>query len=413
MFQIKNNDEIGAYFAHLVETNYRQPMRQFGIACLELQNKPINESTVQNMANRLSKIKGGEKGIQLSDLPIFTHLLGVTCEELLSAGEYVVPQADYMTVRQFAASHDKKEWKRFVEREDKPFLNCDEFGKNAIEYALEAGNFDLLKYLMDQGYIWFVDSDSQNYHDNFGMGTDIQRRDISAIDHAYTLENMAKDSDRLRRQMICLALDHRDFDMLNTLKAREIPSFYDLSTPVGCDAKLDSFRDETMIQRIADAEDKVIDYFSQEFTVAERYRPERVNTYIFPYIGNVADLLIEHNHPCAEAVLTRCAEHNRKFLEQLEAAIAQSAEQVAAQYDDDRYRGIKPSEEELFQQGLNELYLFRKEQIVSFTSGKPVKGAITNLVAIHAACSSFRLEPLVNDINESYHRVMDLTEQHR
>lgn len=38
------------------------------------------------MANRLSQMLNGNKGIQIYDLPVFTELLGISCEELLSAG---------------------------------------------------------------------------------------------------------------------------------------------------------------------------------------------------------------------------------------------------------------------------------------------------------------------------------------
>lgn len=408
MFSLKNNDEIGAYFAKLVEEKYKKPMRQFGKACLELQGEPTDKTALDKMANRLSQIKEGKKAIQLTDLPVFTHLLGVTCEELLSAGDYIVPAADYMTVRQFAASHDPSAWETFVQREDKPFLNCDEFGRNAIEYALEFRNYDLLKYLMDQEYIWFVDLDPKKYLMNFGAGTSIKRRDPGSLDDLqYRISDVSKDSDRLRRQMICLALEHKDFKMLATLKAREIPTLYMMTAPGVNNAELDTFWDEEMIQRIADAEDDVIEYFSQEFTIQELYGTKRNNTYIFPYIGNVAELLVEHNHPCAEAVLKRCAEHNHRFLQHLEEIIDNLVKENIRRYEPECLRKSRPSDEVIYQQSLGAIFFFRKEEIVTSWCSLSREGDVTNLISIDCESKNFRLAPLIDDINESYNKIME------
>lgn len=407
MFSLKNNDEIGAYFAKLVEQKFQKPMRQFGKACLELQGEPTDKTALDKMANRLTQIKEGKKAIQLTDLPVFTHLLGVTCEELLSAGDYIVPAADYMTVRQFAASHDFSAWEVFVQREDKPFLNCDEFGRNAIDYALEFKNYDLLKYLMAQGYIWFVDLDPKKYLMNFGAGTSIKRRDPGSLDTLqYQISDVAKDSDRLRRKMICLALEHKDFKMLTTLKAREIPTLYMMTAPGVNDAGLDTFRDEEMIQRIADAEDDVIDYFSQEFTIQELYGTKRNNTYIFPYIGSVAELLVAHNHPCAEAVLKRCTEHNHKFLQHLEKSINDIMQQKERMYEPEWMQDCRPSEDELYQQSLADIFFYRSGKFFASWGSLSHESDVSNLITIDCESKNFRLAPLIDDINESYNKIM-------
>ena len=78
MFKVKDNKEIGAYFARLVEEKYQKPMRQFGKDCLELQNKPTDETALNDTANKLSQIKQGTKGIQLADLPVYTHICWVS-----------------------------------------------------------------------------------------------------------------------------------------------------------------------------------------------------------------------------------------------------------------------------------------------------------------------------------------------
>lgn len=415
MFTVKSKEEIGAYFGQLIDHKFSKSTRQFGRAYLKLLNPDPryepDDVELQNMSTKLSQIRNGRKGITVQDLPVYTHLLGVTCEELLSAGEYVVPAADFMTVRQFAASHDPSEWEVFVNREDKPFLNCDEFGKNAIEYALEFKNYDLLKYLMEQDYIWFVDLDPEKYMLNFGAGTSIKRRDLGQIDTlTYDLCDLSKDSDRLRRQMICLALEHKDFEMLTTLKAREIPTLYGLSAPGTNDAHLDTFWDDDMIRQIADADDEVIDYFSQEFSIPERYQPERSHTYMFPYIGSVATLLIEQEHPCAEAILKRCADHNRRFLQNLKQTIDRIKQQKTDLYEAEWMKDRRPSDEELYRQSLNEIFFFRKDEIVTSWCSLSHEGNVTNLISISCESKSFRLAPLIDNINASYDQIMEYEE---
>lgn len=414
MFHLKSNAEIGAYFANLVKKSNFKSMRQFGKAYLQTLGKPTNNESLQNMSDKLAQIKNGKNSIQLSDLPVFTHLLGVTCEQLLSAGEYCVPAADYMTIRQFAATHDPADWETFVQREDKPFLNLDEFGKNAIEYALEFKNYDLLKYLMDQGYIWFIGPDSKEYYKNFSAGTSIKRRDPRTLDVLpYDLHALHQDTDRLRRQMICLALDRKDFEMLGRLKAREIPTLYGLPVPNIADADLDIFYDEDLIHRIADADDCVIDYFSQEFTIPERHHPERINTYIFPYISDVLKILLERNHPCAEAVLKRCAEHNKKFLDHLETVITKIVAHNTQMYEETWSYDRNASQEDIYQYSLRNLYFFRCNDIVTSWSALDHDGGVTNLVFIDNETDNFRLAPLINDINTSYNKVMEIQKHSR
>ena len=87
-----DNQEIGAYISGLIEREFKSA-RQFCIAYL--QTSGINEPTgeeIQKMANRLSQMKKGTKGIQIYDLPIFSELLHVSFEQILSAGKCGEPK---------------------------------------------------------------------------------------------------------------------------------------------------------------------------------------------------------------------------------------------------------------------------------------------------------------------------------
>ena len=412
MFQVKSNAEIGDYLDRLVTNSAYGSMRQFGRACLKLMNpNPEYEPGVEELKNRSTKmweIKTGRKGITMDDLPIFTHLLGVTCEELLSAGEYIVPSADHMTLRQFAASREKSVWDTFVKREDKVLLNCDEFGKTVVEYALESKNYELLKYLMEQGIIWFVGPDSKEYVTTFYGGACIGQSDPTRNSLTYEMRDPLpeKNSDRLRRQMIRLAIEHKDLKMLEELKAREIPTMYLLTTPGVIVPRRDQFQDDEMIRLIADSDDSIINYFSEEFAVQQRYPSPRMNTYMFPYIGRVAELMIQQEHPLAGTVVERCAEHNRKFLQQIKDTINKDITNNAAWYQDVYKKGRRLCNQELYQRGVEEMKFMAKEEFFNFWNVNLKEGGVTNLVSINCKSEDLRISSQIFLINDAYDEIM-------
>ena len=178
MFKLADNKEIGKYLLKHIDKRFKSH-RQFCRQYIETDTgEPADREHIAKMSNRLSQILKGEKGIQLYDLPLFCQLLEVSCEDILSAGRVCVPASARLTNYAAAFSKDEREWETYVNREDSPILNADEFGKTFIDYALEAGNYKLLKYLLDEGYIWFVGPDDKNhftYFTGFGAGTSIEK----------------------------------------------------------------------------------------------------------------------------------------------------------------------------------------------------------------------------------------------
>ena len=82
------NEQIGTYLKSLIDKQYTSA-RQFGIDCLKLEGHSVENDDIARMSNRLTQITKGNKSIQLDDLPVFSKLLGVSYEEILSAGKYI------------------------------------------------------------------------------------------------------------------------------------------------------------------------------------------------------------------------------------------------------------------------------------------------------------------------------------
>ena len=163
MFELASNSEIGIYLEHLIKKKYQETgdikyknVRQFCKACLEAEGIEPTEDELRKKTGHMSGMKNEEKPIRLTDLPIFTRLLNVSCEEILSAGETKTATANHLTNYQIASSHDKNLWEFSINSEDSIFLNPDEYDKTILDYAFEFKNYGLLKYLVDKKYIWFV-----------------------------------------------------------------------------------------------------------------------------------------------------------------------------------------------------------------------------------------------------------------
>lgn len=80
-----NNEKIGKHLGNLIKNSEHKNDRQFCIAYLTLRDGEANPDDIQKMQNRICQIKNGKKGVQIEDLPIFSDLLGVSIEDILSA----------------------------------------------------------------------------------------------------------------------------------------------------------------------------------------------------------------------------------------------------------------------------------------------------------------------------------------
>ena len=266
-----------------------------------------DETKFTNLKNRISSIVNGKKDIQLYDFPVFTKLLDVSCEEILSAGETKTATANHLTNYQIASSHDKNLWDYCIYSEDSIFLNPDEYDKTILDYAFEFKNYEFLKYLVDNEYIWLVE---QNPGERCGMsfygGTSIKRRPLG---NSKTMEAQLTGDDSLRRKMIVLAIGNNDIDMLNEFRAREIPLMYYRLRETEFN-KLSMYYDEDLIEAASRADKSVLDYFSEVITITPTLEKAPFQC-MYPFLGEMIEKLIEQKNPYADTLLRRCIVHNK------------------------------------------------------------------------------------------------------
>lgn len=462
MFKLTDNEKIGKYLSKLI-TEKCQNQRQFSKKYIETIGGDVeDERQIANMSNRISQIVNGKKALQLSDLPIFTKLLGISCEELLSAGECFRPSGAHLTNYDVAFSEDEDLWEQYALSEDKIILNADEYGKTIIDYALEFKNIKLLKYFMARGYIWFVGEVNSSktrwlsYGPFFGGGTSITPRPNSAYNeirwHFYPPDEDAekpgkwgcampfeKDklqytlagSDDLRRKLITLAVEYNEVELIRQLCAREVPVLYELnefpySFPRHDGTDIDSYYDETMVMQIAGASQEILDYFLELFQITDRFG--RSDQFLFPYMTNLLNFLIRNKNPYAEKMLKCSIEHNRCAYKQLKQLTDTAVENYIKYRTEHYYMRDYPSEEELkrYRQYENSCVSSAKENfkrdiyfhgqnkiILSFQdsgSGDNKSAMVTTVVHTTEHSGDSRIDSLIEELNDSYQQICNMKE---
>ena len=393
MFKVeKNNEKIGKYLNDLINQKYKSRRAFCEDYIITSGEEPTNEK-LTNMSNRLMQIVKGTKAIQTYDIPYFTKLLNISCEQLLSAGEYSVPLVNRVTNYSIATSKDPKEWEEYINRSDKLILNSDEYCKTVLDYALDFKNYEFIKYLMDNKYIWFDSRKDQDYYETFGAGTSIESRDISSIDCG--LPRKLREEDELRLNLIALATDKNDIEMLHNLRARENPQLY--YTIRYRSKELSDFNkhyNEKMVEHIASAKDKVLDYFTDSFDISENVKDssknEIIHTFMFPYISQLLDKLIEKKSTFAESALKKAIEHNNNTFQKLHKNIL-----TAKQNDIINFNFSDNGD-------IVDFYVF-------FSAEKRYERIITNVPHVTKNPSSGTLSGLVLQLNQSYENIKMLT----
>lgn len=406
-YQIDNR-KIGAYISGLIEREF-ESARQFCRVYLQTRdgNEPTREA-IQNMANRLSQIKKGTKAIQFEDLLIFSELLHVSFEQILSAGECSEPKNNRMTNYTIAQSHNKSEWIAYIEEEHKPILNPDEYGKTILDYAIMFGNYDLLKFLVNEKYIWFDSRKDNDYIMTFGAGTSIQRIKFEERDNGVFIRKPDMDDlqyklateDQLRMYIISFAADYDDLSMLEKLRAREIPELYYKAHYLSCSfPDFDAHYNKKMVSHIAKSSNKILDYFTDPFEIRDRIRykdgSNRKHTFVFPYISQLLDMLIENNSPFLKTALEKAIGHNENTWKKLKVLIKESVNNGCC------YGDYWKKEVDFHENG----------NIVHFRDTFAVTGIITNIAMTTKKSADSKINELIHELNDSYNRIKHITEE--
>ena len=140
-----------------------------------------------------------------------------------------------------------------------------------MDYAIEFKNYGFIRFLIENGYITLI-SDNKGYVDfNFGASTTLKVRPYEAK----TFQNELYENKILRTQIISLALENNDYDVLYEMRAREFPPQLTMVTHSVTSVKFSEYYDENFIDAILDSKVKAIQYFCEEYYVESKWQKEQ------------------------------------------------------------------------------------------------------------------------------------------
>lgn len=431
MFLLESNEKIGKYLRTLIEEREKLSITDFcKMFLIEKYNK-VNytddnlNNELKTTKNTFSRILSGKQGLTLEQLSILSALLKVSCEEILSAGKHYAPTRNHVTNYDIAQSSDRKVWDEYMKREDSIFLNCDEYCKTVIDYALEFKNYAFMKYLLDEGFIWFVDPQKYGFDMyDYGAGTKIPPKEHTTKYSENYLTHEIRYQDRLRTQTIALGLECGDCDILESMRAREIPELHLVDAFGAHDIDFNKNRNDNLIDAVACSEIKdVIEYFSDEFTVQDRWK--NTNTFIYPFLENVIETMLDNGkYENAMLLLRKAIEHNKSTYENMNSLIDGERKE--------EYNAIQAKKEsimkEAYQNGVSLADLkieFKSEEdvrksvlrcfnfeknnnLVTFFVCQRKEGIATNIIKMAPKERKPEIKKLIGELNEWYNKVISL-----
>lgn len=405
MFELKTNEEIGAYLKKLILSKYPS-CRQFCIAYIDLtidfsdDPQDLRSDEIRKLTNRLSQILNGKKSIQTYDLPIFSELLDVSCEQMLSAGAVCKPITNRRTNYNIAFSTDERDWVEYINREDCISSYADEFGKTVVDYAIEFKNYGFIKFLIENGYITLVSDDKGYAGFNFGADTTFKLRPYEAR----TFENELYDNKILRTQIISLALENNDYAVLAEMRAREFPPQLSMTTMPSTNIQFDDYYDVGYIEAILHSKSKAIQYFCEEYYVKSRWQNGEF-LWMFPFMDKLIIKSVQENSSKAKTFLEAAIKHNEETYNALKKTILFVAK--TAKKNIYRNRGFQ----DVIADVLRDYYISEEKNVISFSPywlRGDVKAIATNIICADVKSKKPEIQALIARLNQLYSQIINI-----
>lgn len=288
--------------------------------------------------------------------------------------------------------------------------------------------------MIEKKFIWFADAviDAEDYFgkyssEHFDFGTSIERRlppeddevrwhisypkNVMGFEYRKPLDrdglkyNLAG-KDNLRMKMISLAVEHDEVELLDLLRAREIPSLYQASFILCRSADCDRYYDEEMVRYIAGASEQVLNYFSKPIKIMDAAK--RKNTFLFPYMSKLIDLLIQNNREYADDLLKVSINHNRNTLKKLKELKVKTVNDRIRNFEELYQNKEYPVIENEVLHVLKRVFQFYENgDIVSYrdTAAAVKDGIITNVIHVDGKSKSEKTNSLIQQLNGLYEEI--------
>ena len=399
--------ETGKYIKKLMDANYKF-QRDFCRAYIKITGLETEDKAEEGrVANKVNQILQGKKGITTSDLPVFSELLGVSCEMILGAGKTSGKESVYrLTNYTVAQSSDVKVWEEYANHPGTPLLNPDEYGKYAITYAFEFENFEFIKYLMNKGYIWFDSRKDEDYVFTFGAGTSLKRKNPNIIENSF--EHIISTEDKLRLDIITLAVKKSDKSVLEELRAREMPGLYGLAQNLfGAHPDFKKFYNKELVQSIAKSNRQVIEYFTEEFEIDTSVKysqgSSQKHKFLYPYINELINALTDRKSKYVADALEVAIKHNKDVLVWINEAVDSIVEKTLSQYP---YPPVDMDRENIVANIKNQLVISPVGNTIRFVDIRENKVLVSNIAYVDAKTEESEIQRLIDELNSIYDQIV-------
>ena len=301
---------------------------------------------------------------------------------------------------------------KYINREYKLILNSDEYGNTVIDYAIRFKNYKFLKFLIEKGFIWFDCGDCNKYALTFGAGTSIKKRKFAGIDDA--LQYDLATEDELRKEIIALAVQNKDIDILDKMRARELPTLYvEAHYLSGSYPNIKKYYNKNLVNSIIEADYEIIDYFTDEFEIIDHVKykdkSKRCHTFMFPFISDVVNGLINNNNGFTEIALKKIILHNQNtydlLISLIDNCITTNLDRYNFEHTEYYEKVIKP---QMVESVLKYFDYNDDGNIVSFSDTLNTKGIITNIVYVDAESSNPLINHLIGEINNLFDKIINI-----
>lgn len=153
-----------------------------------------------------------------------------------------------------------------------------------------------------------------------------------------------------------------------------------------------------MVTHIAKSSDKVLEYFTEPFEIRDRIKykdgSKRKHIFVFPYISQLLDLMIENNSTYLKQALEKIVEHNERTEKILHLLIKQSIE-------DSNNSGYFCK---------NQIEFHDNGNIILFHNMLAGTGIITNIAKVKKKSNNHEINQLIKRLNNSYNSIKYINE---
>ena len=205
---------------------------------------------------------------------------------------------------------------------------------------------------------------------------------------------------------------------MEELNARVNPAIYNLTIFDNRGEGLEEQRDDELIETIANADEKIIDYYTEEFVIEDIHKRE--HTFMFPYLKRVVAIMIKNKNPMVGSVLDKAIKHNRDALEQLKQQLDEYTdilyrERTIMFNDKDDDELIKEYKEQRHREAeywaKQELYYKEDDGMLSYhysPDKRKFEGMLTNIISVGCKSKDTEIAEKINELNGLVKNIIEL-----